>query len=335
MASHPPIQFSLRILLLAVTVMPAMLWAASRLGGLNVLTLSLMVLIASAAAAGVGGWLFLEKDVVRFGAIGAVVGLLFGFLGVRFGESLLGGVLLGVLIGDVLRDCRREPLFAAQWRRTRHWHLIDRCDRVYLSRLALAVACLAALCPLVGFWIAIAISPTGIDWNSLAADFWAHVIREFESQQSVREGAYLQILPYQCLWNWHVLGMLVLCLVLCIRLRRREAESPVVQLYLGHVSTALALAILLFSFQVSRWLYYVYNFTGDIYPKRFFFDICFYFVWNFAPVILVAPLVPLALWRYRGRFLRNHVWLPALAAIGLLNIIILFVLFGCTAGPLR
>lgn len=337
MSSHRPIQFSLRTLILVVTLAAAMLWAASWLGGPNVLALSLIVLIPSAAVAGVCGWLFLENDVVHFGVIGAAVGFLFGFLGAGYDQSVLGGVLLGALVGDVLRDGRREPLFAGQWRRRRQWHLICRSDRASLARVALAVACLAAFCPLAGFWVAHALSPAGINLNALAGDFWEFCVREVQLRQSVREGAYFRqqlLMPFVV--NWHVLGMLGLCLVLCVRLRRREAEPPVVDLNLAHVSTAFALAILLFSLQVSQGFYYVLTYGGDIgNPKRFFFEMGFWFGWESAPVIVAAPLVALALGPYRGRFLRSHVWLPAVAAIGLLNLILLLVLIGCTLGPLR
>jgi hypothetical protein len=69
----------------------------------------------------------------------------------------------------------------------------------------------------------------------------------------------------------------------------------------------------------------------DIHSKRYFFELCFWYGLDSAPVIVTAPLVFLALGPYRGRFLRRHVWLPTLAVIGLLNIVLLLGLIGWTA----
>jgi hypothetical protein len=178
---------------LMVTLAATMLWAASWLGDASALALCFIVLIASAVAAGMGCWLFLENDVVHFGVIGAVVGFLSSFLGAVYYLSVPGGIVLGVIVGDVLSDLRREPLFEGQCRRQRSWQLIARGDRVPLARLALAVACLAALCPLAGFWIANAINPAGIELNALAAEFWKYGVQEWASRQPLLDGVRRQL----------------------------------------------------------------------------------------------------------------------------------------------
>jgi hypothetical protein len=336
MASHRPIQFSLKTLLLAVALAATVLGLASWLGSEYFLVLSVGVLFPGVVIAGLAGWLFLENDVVHFGVLGGVIGFLFGFSGAGFGQSVLGGVLLGALAGDVLRDGRREPLFAGQWRRQRQWHLIARRDGVILARLGLAVACLAAFCPLVSFWIAGAVSPDGIDLTQVAGGFWQSVVGEVAWRQAVRPGTYLgDLLWMPAIANWHVIGMLTLCVVICIRLRRRDSEPPVVELSLAHVSTAFALAMLLLSSRLAHHIYDSGHHFSYLSREKIFFGLCFRFGLESAPAIILAPLAALALGPYRGRFLRNHMWLPALAAIGLLNVVLVLLLTGYTFGPLR
>jgi hypothetical protein len=313
----------------------AVLCLATWLSPERFLALTVAILITSVALAALNACAFLENDTVQFGVIGGLVGLFFGVAGAGYGQSTLGGILLGALIGDTLRDRRREPLFAGQWRRRRRWHLISRRDAVVPARFALAVAVLAAFCPLVCFWGAAGIIPSGVDLNQMACEFCEHVHREANWGWSADPGVLLhQLLVQPLIVNWHVVGMLLLCGVQCFRLRRRAAESPVVELRLAHVSAALGLAMLMLASNLALDICCAINACADVSPKYHFFRISFWLLSETAPIAFLFPLVALALGPHRGRFVRNHIWLPTLGTLGLLNVVFFLVLLGCTFGQL-